>query len=95
MSTPNFIPSSDAAALIHRAAAAHHATANLLEVLLLGLPEDKLQALDVLMAEGGRVGIEATVDREQRTSLCMVGFTPDGDRLLLATVQAPAFGSSH
>ena len=85
----HFIPSSDAAMLMQRAAAMHVATADLLQVLLLDLSLDKQRTLDALIAMGGRVGIEATVDRESRTCLCMVGFSPDGDRLVLATVTAP------
>jgi hypothetical protein len=86
----NFVPSSDAVTLAQRAAAAHVATAHLLQVMLLDLPSEKHKALDALLATGGRVGIEATVDGTGLTSLCMVGFTSDGDRLLLSTVQTPA-----
>lgn len=86
----NFIPSSDAATLAKRAAAAHVATADLLQVLLLDLPTEKHRALNTLLSTGGRVGIESTVDGTGRTNLSMVGFTPDGDRLLLSTVQTPS-----
>lgn len=93
--TDNFIPSSDAAALNHRAAAAHHATANLLQVLLLDLDKEEHQRIDALLADGGRLGIEATVDGTGTTSLAMVGFTGLGERLLLLTVKTPSTGDAR
>jgi len=88
----NFIPSTDAATLAERAAATMHATANLLQSMLLDMTADKHQAIDTLLARGGRIGIESTVNGLGETSLHMVGFTSDGERLQLSTVQAPTTG---
>jgi hypothetical protein len=92
---PNFIPASDAAMLAQRAAAANHAAANLVQVLLLDLGPEAHQRIGALLAGGGRVGIEATVDGTGRSSLAMVGFTGEGARLLLLTVPLPAADARH
>lgn len=94
MTNPDFIASSDAATLYQRAAAMHHATAGLLQALLLDLGAEEHQRIDTLLADGGRLGIEATVDGMGTTSLCMVGFTGTGERLRLLTVKTPGTGSA-
>ena len=88
-------PGSDDAVLAQRAAASHVATAELLQIMLLGLPAEKHQALDYMLASGGRVGVESTVDKTGLTSLCMVAFTGDGERLVLSTVNTDGAGNVH
>ncbi len=94
---PNFNPSSDAATLLRRVAVMHVAASELLQVALLFLAEDKHRALDALLENGGRVGVEATTDRQGERQVLMVGLNKAGERLLIATVQAPdlAAGASR
>lgn len=85
----------DAAILAKRAAAMHRATSELLEVMLLDLPQDKHRALNSLLASGGRVGIEATTNGDGETRLCMIGFNGAGERLVLSTVTASTNPGRH
>lgn len=53
------------------------------------LPAEKLEALDALLAGGGRIGIECVIDAMGTNHISLIGLEVEGARLVLATVAQP------
>lgn len=87
--TSNFIPAIDHVELGKRYAAALAASAELLAVMAKDLPPDRMQAMSALLDGGGRVGIEATVDKAGTSRAVLIGIEREGARRVLAEVAAP------
>lgn len=91
----NFIPAEDPTDLTKRTAAAMVAVANLMELVVAALPENKLGALDDILRGGGRVGLEFTVDWRARNHASLVAVEREGVHRTLATIAMPQKEIAH
>lgn len=76
-------------------AVALRANGELMDALLKGFPQARMDDLQRLLSGGGSVGIETTVDRNALMRVFLVGLEREGNRLVLAEVstssgQSPA-----
>ena len=82
----NFIPASNTSTLSQRCAASLRANGDLISAILQDFPKEKLDSIDRLLAGGGSVGIETTVDGKAVNTIRLVGIEREGVRLVLATI---------
>lgn len=85
----NFVPAADAGSLSKLCAASLRASGELIAEILKDFPPDKLATIDRLLAGGGSVGIETTVDGKATNTIRLVGIEREGVRLVLATIAQP------
>lgn len=85
----DFIPASNTTTLSQLCAASLRANAELISAILKDFPKDKLDSIDRLLAGGGSVGIETTVDGKAANTIRLVGIEREGIRLVLATIAQP------
>lgn len=90
--TDKFIPTADPASLSAQCAALARASGTLMHTLTVDLGLDKQAALNDLLAGGGRVGIEITIDRNGTNRICLVAVEREGRHRTLATVQTIGSG---
>jgi hypothetical protein len=96
--TQNFIPAGNLGQLAQRSSAALLAVGDLMQTITEDLPDTKRQALLDLMAGGGRVGLELTVDKDGATRIALVAIEREGIRREVATVKTvatPGADTSH
>ncbi|MGX5650200.1 hypothetical protein ACWKW4_08090 [Hydrogenophaga borbori] len=92
---PGFTPASDVEQLRQRCNLALQAVGNLLETLTGDLPQPVQDAIAGILASGGRVGLELTVDRVAENRICVMGIDADGERHTLATIATAAREVAH
>jgi precorrin-6B methylase 2 len=81
-----FNKAADAAALSQRCAASLRANGALMACLLRELPKEKHDLLQGLLAGGGSVGIETSVDKHADLRVRLVAIEREGRRTVLAEV---------
>lgn len=92
---PGFMPASDVEQLRHRCDVALQAAGNLMETLTADLSQSAQDAIAGILANGGRVGLEFTVDRVAESRICVMGIEANGERHTLATVATAARKVAH
>ena len=92
---PGFKPASDAERLRERCDVALHAAGDLMETITADLSQPAQDAIAGILANGGRVGLEFTVDRVAESRICVLGIDADGERHTLATVATAARKVAH
>ncbi|NHZ80103.1 hypothetical protein F2P44_12560 [Massilia sp. CCM 8695] len=85
--TDKFIPAANAADLSAQCAALVRASGTLMHTLMVDLGLEKQEGLNRLLAGGGRVGIEITIDRHGSNQISLVAVEREGTHRTLATVQ--------
>lgn len=88
-------PSTDGNTLSRACAASLRANGNLMACMLINLPKEKQEAIDRLLAGGGRVGIETLIDAKASNTVQLVAIEREGTRLVLATVATPQAAGVH
>ena len=78
-----------------KCAALLRTTSEVVSEMLQTLPQARLDALDALLAGGGRIGIECVVDRSGANHISLVGVEAEGAHLTLATVAQPQAHGRH
>ncbi len=73
-----------------KCAALLRANSEVVSEMLGTLPASRLEALDALLAGGGRIGIECVIDAMGANHISLIGLEVEGARLVLATVTQPA-----
>jgi len=80
MPQTSFIPSEDSAELSRIATGVTIAAADLMRKMVSLLPDDRSDRFLAALDDGGRVGVECTVDAKGSRQLTMVAISKDGER---------------
>lgn len=86
MTKDTFQPAADPQALDTACKATLNAVADLYQVMLSDLADKKRQSADKIMASGGRLGIEVTVNRHSESHISLVAYEVDGSQKTMAIV---------
>ncbi len=86
MTEDTFHPAADPLALDTACKATLNAVADLYQIMLKDLPSNGRQSADRILAEGGRLGIEVTVDKHSKSHISLVAYEADGSRQRMAIV---------
>ena len=80
MNETSFIPAEDSAELSKIATGVTIAAADLMRKMVDMLPDERRERFLVVLEEGGRVGVECTVDAKAGRQLTLVAISKDGAR---------------
>ena len=80
MNQASFIPAEDSADLSKLATGVKIVAADLMRKMVDMLPDERRERFLVVLEDGGRVGVECTVDATARRQLTLVAISKDGAR---------------
>lgn len=84
MKETGFVPDGESAELLKIARGVLLASADFMRAMVNSLPETRRSRFLGVLNDGGRIGIEFTVDGEGSQKLALVGIANDGQRMTAA-----------
>ncbi len=84
MEETGFVPNGESAELLKIARGVLLASADFMRAMVTSLPETRRSSFLAVLNDGGRIGVEFTVDGEGSQKLALVGIANDGQRMTAA-----------
>lgn len=89
MEETGFVPDRESAELLKIARGVLLASADFMRAMVTSLPETRRSRFLEVLDDGGRIGVEFTVDGEGSQKLVLVGIANDGQRTTAAELVLP------